>query len=46
MKNIVIVVDMQNGFTRYGQTKKLTERIIDLLDRNIIDSVVATRFFN
>ena len=28
MKNIVIVVDMQNGFTRYGQTKKLTERII------------------
>lgn len=46
MKNIVIVVDMQNGFTRYGQTKKLTERIIDLLDRNIFDSVVATRFLN
>jgi nicotinamidase-related amidase len=46
MKNIVIVVDMQNGFARYEQTKKLTERIIDLLDRNIFDSVVATRFLN
>lgn len=46
MKNILIIVDMQNGFARYNQTIELRERIKALLKRNIFDAVVATRFFN
>ena len=46
MKNILIVVDMQKGFARYEQTKQLTERVIDLLEKNIFDAVIATRFLN
>lgn len=45
-KNIVIVVDMQKGFARYEQTQKLTERIVGLLDLEVFDSVVATKFLN
>lgn len=44
MKNILVVVDMQNGFARYDQT--ITKQIKGLLDLNIFDSVVATRFLN
>ncbi len=46
MKNLLIVIDMQNGFARYDQTKKLTKKIADLLERKLFDSVVATRFLN
>lgn len=46
MKNILVVVDMQNGFARYDQTIQLTKKIKKLLDLNIFDSVVATRFLN
>lgn len=46
MKNIVIVVDMQNGFARYEQTISLTEKIAALLDRKLFDVVIATRFLN
>lgn len=46
MKNIAIVVDMQNGFARYEQTIKLTEKITGLLKKNVFDCVVATRFLN
>lgn len=46
MKNILIVVDMQEGFARYQQTRQLTERIIELLEKNIFDAVIATRFLN
>jgi nicotinamidase-related amidase len=46
MKNIVIVVDMQEGFTKHEQPNKLTERIINLLNRNIFDIVIATKFIN
>ena len=45
-KNIVIVVDMQKGFARYEQTQKLTERVVELLDLEVFDSVVATKFLN
>ena len=46
MKNIVIVVDMQNGFSRYEQTIELTNRIKRLLDLKIFDVVIGTRFLN
>ena len=46
MKNILIVVDMQNGFARYEQTKRLSENIKVFLGRNIFDAVIATRFLN
>ena len=44
MKNIVIVVDMQNGFMKNPQTRELSERTAQLLDRKIFDVVIATRF--
>ncbi len=46
MKNIVIVVDMQNGFMKNPQTRELSERTAQLLDRKIFDVVIATRFIN
>lgn len=46
MKNILMIVDMQNGFARYNQTIELREKIKALLKRNLFDSVIATRFYN
>ena len=46
MKNILIIVDMQNGFARYEQTIQLSERIKSFLKRELFDIVIATRFFN
>lgn len=46
MKNIIIVVDMQKGFGRHEQTKILTHKIEELLDKKIFDIVIATRFLN
>ena len=46
MKNIALVVDMQNGFARYNQTELLTKKIADLLNKKIFDCVIATRFLN
>ena len=46
MKKILLVVDMQNGFARYDQTIKLTVKIRKLLERELFDSVIATRFLN
>lgn len=46
MKNISIVVDMQEGFACCEQTKQLRNRVVELLERNIFDAVIATRFLN
>lgn len=46
MKNILLVIDMQKGFARYEQTIRLTTRIESLLEKQIFDSVVATKFIN
>ena len=46
MKNILLVIDMQKGFALYEQTVQLTHRIEELLERELFDSVVATKFFN
>lgn len=46
MKNILIIVDMQEGFIRHKQTKQVKNRIIELLKKNIFNTVIATRFLN
>ncbi|AJQ45357.1 isochorismatase [Ureaplasma diversum] len=46
MKNILLVVDMQNGFARYEQTKVLKQKIFNLLQLEKFDYVIATRFLN
>ena len=46
MKNILLVVDMQNGFSRYEQTKILGEKIKQLVNLKLFDCVIATRFIN
>lgn len=46
MKNILIVVDIQNGFNRYEQTHILADKIVKLTNSGIFDSVIATRFRN
>lgn len=46
MKNILIVVDMQEGFLCDAQTKKLKNSVVELLKKNIFDIVIATRFLN
>lgn len=46
MKNILLIVDMQSGFINSAQTEKVNNKIKNLLELNIFDSVVATRFLN
>lgn len=46
MKNILIVVDIQNGFNRYEQTHILADKIIKLTNSGLFDKIIATRFLN
>lgn len=46
MNNILIVVDLQNGFTRYEQTKELATKIVELTNSGVFDKVISTRFLN
>lgn len=46
MNSILIVVDIQNGFTRYGQTQALAKKIVALTNSGLFDKVIATRFLN
>lgn len=46
MKNILIVVDMQNGFNRYDQTHILAKKVVELTNSGIFDKIIATRFLN
>lgn len=46
MKNILIVVDMQNGFNRYDQTHILAKNVVELTNSGIFDKIIATRFLN
>lgn len=46
MKNILIVVDIQKGFISSEHIKQTQSRIVDLLNKNIFDAVIATRFLN
>ena len=46
MKNILIVVDIQNGFNRYEQTHILVDKIINLTNSGLFDKIIAPRFRN
>lgn len=46
MKNILLVVDMQNGFARNEQTKEVGKKIVELLNTNSFDYTIATQFIN
>lgn len=46
MKNILLIVDLQKGFTLSEQTAFLKEKIEELLKSEIFDVVIATRFLN
>lgn len=46
MKNILIVIDMQNGFNRYEQTHSLAKKVVELTNSNYFDYIIATRFLN
>lgn len=46
MKNILIVVDVQKGFTRTPQTQKMGETIKELLEKEYFDYVFGTKFYN
>lgn len=46
MKNILIVVDIQNGFNRYEQTHALADKIVKLTNSGFFDKIIATRFRN
>lgn len=46
MKNILILVDMQNGFTKKGRTLELAYKVEKLLKAKCFDYVVATKFLN
>lgn len=46
MNSILIVVDVQNGFTRYAQTQALAKKLAALTNSGLFDKVIATRFLN
>lgn len=46
MKNILILADVQNGFSRIPQTEKLAQSVRELLEREPFDVVIATQFIN
>ena len=46
MKLIAIIVDMQNGFASSERIQELGDRIDALLQKDLFDAVIATRFLN
>ena len=46
MKNILLVVDVQNGFVKNPYSERVLSRIVDLLSRNLFDEVIMTRYWN
>ena len=45
-KNILIIVDIQNGFIQTDETYAVYEKIKELLNQKIFDAVIATKFVN
>lgn len=46
MKDILIVIDMQDGFVIDYKAERLVGKIEALLDKRIFDAVIATKFIN
>lgn len=45
-KNILIMIDNQNGFTTIPGTKKSSKKIVELSNKKIFDYKIATQYFN
>ena len=45
-KNILIIVDIQNGFIQTDETHTVYKNIKSLLNQKIFDAVIATKFVN
>lgn len=46
MKNILLIVDVQDGFTYHPHCMRVANKIQQLLDDKIFDCTIATRFKN
>ena len=46
MKNIIILVDIQNGFVKTDYAEESFKRVKDLMERELFDVVIATRYWN
>lgn len=46
MKNILLLIDMQNGFTNCQKINDLVKKTKDMLSLNLFDEIVATQFIN
>ncbi|MDD6254444.1 MAG: isochorismatase family protein [Eubacteriales bacterium] len=46
MKNILIMVDVQNGFVKTPYAEHTLVRIEDLLQRNLFDEIIMTKYWN
>lgn len=46
MKNILLAIDVQNGFVKNPYSERVLSRIEDLLSRNLFDEVIMTRYWN
>lgn len=46
MKDILIVVDMQEGFVHSEKIRELVSNIKRLLEADVFDVVIATKFIN
>lgn len=46
MKNILLMVDVQNGFVKTPYAEHAFDRIVDLLSRNLFDEIIMTKYWN
>lgn len=46
MKNILMAIDLQNGFVKNHYSERTLDRIENLLSRNLFDEVIMTRYWN
>lgn len=46
MSNILLVIDVQNGFQRNDETRENAGKIASLINSEIFDKVIATKFVN
>lgn len=46
MNNILLIIDVQNGFVRNEETKNNANKISDLLSQRLFDKVISTKFLN
>ncbi|MGI6205412.1 MAG: isochorismatase family protein [Anaerovoracaceae bacterium] len=46
MKNILLMVDVQNGFVKTPYAEHALDRIENLLSRNLFDEIIMTKYWN